>query len=86
MLTTPTRFCGLLGSPEPLGADGRVGDFRQHVIAFDQFAERGVLTVEKRGVAVADEKLAAGGIGVRTARHGNDAPLVRAVVELGLDL
>ncbi len=67
------------------GADGRAGDFREHIVAFDQFAERGVLAVEERGVAVADEKLAAGGIGICAARHGDDPALVGAVVELGLD-
>jgi len=35
----------------------RRGDLFQHVVAFDQFAERGVLMVEKARVAMADEKL-----------------------------
>src|SRR5208283_3463196 len=65
---------------------GRGADFFQNVAAFDQLAECGVLMVEERRVAVADEKLAAGGIGMVRTRHGNDAAKVRAVIELGLDL
>src|SRR5208283_3969753 len=65
---------------------GRGADFFQNVVTFDQFAERRILTVEKRRIAVADEKLAAGGIGIVGARHGNDTSGMRAVVELGLDL
>ena len=65
---------------------GRGADFFQNVVAFDQLAERGVLMVEERRVAMTDEKLAAGGIGIVRAGHGNDAAHVRAVIELGLDL
>ena len=53
---------------------GRGGDFFQHVVAFDQFAERGVLLVEKARVAVADEKLAAGGIRDRCERAMESTP------------
>ena len=58
----------------------------QNVVTLDQLAERGVLTVQKLSVAVAEEKLAAGGIGMGRARHGNDAADVGLVIELGLNL
>src|SRR5688572_32619737 len=48
-------------------------DLLEHVVALDQFAERSVLTVEETRVAVADEKLRAGGIGIAGARHGKHA-------------
>jgi hypothetical protein len=38
---------------------GNVGDLIEDVIAFHQFAERGVLTVKEFGVAVTQEKLTA---------------------------
>ena len=43
---------------------GRGGDFFENVVAFDQFAKRGVFMVEEGRVAVADKKLWAGGIRV----------------------
>ena len=44
------------------------------------------LPVQKTGVGQADKELAAGGIRILRARHGNDAANVGPVVELGLDL
>ena len=82
MLSTFMRFAGRSSAPSVLVR----GDFFQHVVAFDQFAEGGVLAVEKLRVAVADEKLAAGRIGILRARHREHAAHVRFVVELGLDL
>ena len=38
------RFALLTGAA---GADRRTGDFRQYIIPFDQFAERGVLAVKE---------------------------------------
>src|SRR5882672_1028808 len=64
----------------------RLGDLVEHVVARDQAAERGVLLVEEARLAMADEELAAGRIGVRRARHRQDPAHVRRVVELGLDL
>ena len=64
----------------------QVGDALEHVVAGDELAEGGVLAVEKLGVAVADEKLAAGRVGVGRARHRDDAAHVGLGVELGLDL
>ena len=52
---------------------GRGADFFQNVVTFDQLAKRGVLMIEKGRGAMADEKLAAGGIGIVRTRHGNDA-------------
>ena len=66
--------------------NGRGRDFFQHVVALDELAERGVLAVEKARVAVADEKLRAGGIRILRARHREDAARVRLVIELRLDL
>ena len=65
---------------------GCVGDFGQHVVAFDQLTERCVLMIEKSRATVADEKLRAGGIRVLRARHGDDAAHMRVVIELGLDV
>ena len=47
MLMTPTRLSGALFSPDGLGPTGVIRDFFQHVVAFDQFAEGGVLMVKK---------------------------------------
>ena len=64
----------------------RGGDFFQHVVAFDQFAEGGVLAVEESWVAVADEKLGASRIGIIRARHGEHTAFVGAFVEFRFDL
>src|SRR5579859_7737898 len=44
-----------------------------------------VLMVEEGSVTVANKELRAGGIGIAAAGHGNDAVLVRMVVQFGLD-
>ena len=90
MLMTPTRFCGLLISPEALGSNGCVGNLSQCIVTFNHFAERGVFAIEILhawivGGGIANEELAAGGIRVRTARHGNDAEFMRTVVEFSFD-
>jgi len=64
---------------------GRGGDFFQNVITLDQFAERSVLMVEKTRVAVANEKLAAGGIRIAAPRHRNNPAHVRMIIKLGVD-
>src|SRR5581483_6286705 len=64
---------------------GRGGNFLEHIVTIDQLAKRGVLMIEETGVTVADEKLAAGGIRIGGARHGENAANVRAVIELRLD-
>lgn len=64
---------------------GCFADHFQHLIALDQLAKSGVLTVEERGIAEADEELAACRIGVGCPRHGDHAALVGAVVKLRLD-
>jgi hypothetical protein len=56
-------------------------DFFEHVVAFDQFAEGGVLMVQLSRIAVADEKLASGGIGILGTGHGDHAANVGMVVE-----
>src|SRR6185369_6598152 len=66
-------------------ADRSLGNFFQRVVAFDQLAERGVLVVEAGSRGVADEELAAGGIRIARPSHRDDAPLVFAGVELGVD-
>ena len=65
---------------------GGGGNFFQNVVALDELAERGVLAVEKARIAMADEKLGAGGIGIIRARHREDAANVGLVVEFRLDL
>src|SRR5712692_11045949 len=62
-----------------------ITELAEHVVASDQLAEGGVLTVEKLRVSQADEKLAARRIRVLRAGHGNCATAMRAFVELGLD-
>src|SRR5215475_14282996 len=44
--------------------DRDVTDFLQHIIAFDQFAERRVLMVESVYGCETDEELRAGGVGI----------------------
>ena len=58
-----------------------IRDFLQHVVATDQLAEGGVLTVQKARVAMADEELAAGAVGSGGAGHGDDAGRVGALAE-----
>src|SRR5262245_41082117 len=67
----------------PFGRRGR--DLFQHVVAFDEFAEGRVLVIQEPRLAVADEELAAGGIRVRRAGHGQRAAQMRLVVELSFD-
>src|SRR6266852_5581094 len=62
-----------------------ITELAEHLVASDQLAEGGVLTIEKLRVSQADEKLAARGVGVLRAGHGNGAAAMRALVELGLD-
>src|SRR5438034_7056529 len=45
--------------PAPARFHRRLPDFAQHVVPFDELAERGVVPVEKLGIPQADEKLAA---------------------------
>src|SRR5262245_44459848 len=65
----------LLAAAARLGRN--VGDALEDILARDQRAEGGVLLVEEARVAVHDEELAAGGIGMRGARRGDDALHVR---------
>ena len=51
------------------GLGGDVGYALQHIIPGGEFAESGVLVVEKFGLSVTKEKLRAGGIGVGRTRH-----------------
>src|SRR5712692_1922743 len=62
-----------------------ITELAEHVVASDQLAEGGVLTVEKLRVSQADEKLAARGVRVLRAGHGDGAAAMRAFAELGLD-
>src|SRR3989442_1886355 len=62
-----------------------ITELAEHAVAFDQLAEGGVLMVEKLRVSQADEKLAARGVRILRAGHGNGAAAMRAFVELGLD-
>ena len=68
----------------PTGGHG--GDGFEHLVAFDQLAEGGVLFVEELGVAVAEEELGAGAVRVGGAGGGEHAAHVRLRVELGFDL
>src|SRR5712672_560760 len=47
----------------------------EHVVAFDQFAERRVLMVQASNRRQADKKLRAGRIRLRLPRHRDDAAL-----------
>ena len=76
----------LLGHGPIAGMRGRGADFFQHFVALDELAERGVLAVKKTRVAVADEKLRAGGIRTLRTRHREHAANVWLVIELRLDL
>lgn len=49
------------------------GDFIDDVHAFKDFAKGGILAIQEQIVGVADEELAAGGIRMHAAGHGNDA-------------
>jgi hypothetical protein len=64
---------------------GGGGDLLEDVIPIGELAEGGVLPIEEGGVAVADEELGTGGVGVLGAGHGDDAAHVGSVVELGFD-
>ena len=68
------------------GFGGHVGELFQYIIARDELAEAGVLVIQKFSVAVAEEKLRTRGVGVRGARHGDDAADVRFFIKLSLDL
>src|SRR5215469_14097043 len=63
----------------------RVANFAEHVVAFDQFTERGVLPIEARYRRKADKELRARRIRVRFARHRDHTTLMGMIVELGLD-
>ena len=63
----------------------RITEFCQHVIALNQFPERRVLMIEMRYAREADEKLAAGRIGISGARHREHAAFVRPIVEFRFD-
>lgn len=63
-----------------------IGDALQHVITRDKFAEGRVLAVEESGIAMDDEELRSGAVGVRRAGHRDHAADVGLGVELGLDL
>src|SRR5436189_5828809 len=60
-------------------------NFFQHIVALNQFAEGGVLAVEKFGRTVADEKLTPGRIGILRTVHRKHATLMRLFVKLGLN-
>jgi len=63
----------------------RSRDLFEHLVPFDQFAKSCVLPIEKSRRAMADEELAAGGIGVIRACHRKHASVVMPIIELGLD-
>src|SRR5216684_5446561 len=63
-----------------------VTDFLQHIVAFNEFAERRVLMVEPAYRGEADEELRTGGVGIWSTRHRDYAALVTVIVELGLDV
>src|SRR5438552_6312550 len=63
----------------------RGGNLFQHVIAFDQFTEDGVLMIELSRTSVANEELASGRIWIRGPRHRNGASHMGTIIELGLD-
>ena len=63
---------------------GDVGDFLKNFVTADDLTKRGVLLVEEAGIAVADKKLATGGIGAGGAGHREDAAHVSLGVEFGL--
>jgi hypothetical protein len=63
-----------------------VAQLAEHIVAFDQFTEGGVLAVQETSICKADEKLAASGIGIRGASHGENAAHVGTFIEFGFDL
>src|SRR5262249_49879832 len=60
-------------------------DLFQHIIAFDQFAKSRVLTVKKRRIREANEKLATRGIRMLRARHRNDTAFMLATIKFRFD-
>ena len=81
MLSTPMRLSG-----RSCGWVGVVAIFSSTSSPLMSLPKAVYWRSRKRGVAVADEELAAGGVRVLRAGHGDDAAVVGAVVELGLDL
>src|SRR5437870_1499133 len=69
-----------------VGAGGGGGDLVDRLHPFDHLAESGVLVVQRRRVAVHDEELRAGRVGVIRAGHRQDPAGVFGGVELGLEL
>src|SRR6266446_10968717 len=69
-----------------ISLDRRVADFVEHVIAFNQFAKRGVLMIEPMYRRETDEELRTGRIWIGRARHREHAAFVWMIVKLGLDL
>src|SRR5690606_8092680 len=59
----------LFAAAAVLGRDG--GDLFQHAVTGGELTEGGVLAVEETGLAVADEELAAGAVGMGGAGHGD---------------
>src|SRR5580692_11061207 len=73
---------GGLGAVHAVAAD--FADFFDYVVAFDDFAEDGVLAGEPAGVGDSDEELAAVGVGAGVG-HGELAGLLEVVLgALGL--
>lgn len=78
-------FEGLAGFAGGAYADGGLLDFAEGFFAVEHFAEGGVFAVEVGCWSEHEEKLAAGGVGVGGASHGDDAAGVVAVVEFAAD-
>src|SRR5688500_15780714 len=76
-------FGGLAAFTTAANGRRRVANPAEHVVTFDQLTEGGVLAVEEFCVGEANEKLAAGRVGVLRTGHGDDAAHVRFFVELG---
>jgi hypothetical protein len=68
------------------GMGGGACDFLEDLVTFDQFAKCGVFPIQKAGGTVTDKKLAASGIRVFRARHGNHTAIMMPIVELSFDL
>ncbi len=85
-LSISTFSVGLLGSPLGAVVTGVLAILCEDIVALDHLAKGGVLAVEVRSGVEHEEELAARGVRIRRASHGEDAKLVLFRIELGGNL
>jgi len=64
----------------------RGGNLLEDIVAFDKFAESGVLMIEITRIPMTDKELAPSRIGVTRTGHRDDTPVMMPIIKLGFNL